>query len=89
VTGGSYARASITSGIWAAISGSATRQTSTNADVTFPTSSGSWGTVGWWELRDASTSGNRLAYGAFAASFSVTTGKIARVLAGNLTLKAL
>lgn len=46
-------------------------RSSNNATLTFATPTGSWGTVGWLALRDASTSGNLLFWGAMAAAKSV------------------
>ena len=62
VSGSNYARTAITMG--AAASGSI----SNSSAVTFPTPSGSWGTVTHFEIWDASTAGNRLAWGALDAS---------------------
>jgi len=47
VSGGSYARTAVTFG--APSSGVSTN----SADVTFPTATGSWGTVGWIGINDA------------------------------------
>ncbi len=78
VSGGSYARTSVT---FAAPSNGVTTN---NADVTFPTATASWGTVGWIGINDASTSGNLLYHTALdtakaasafiaAVAFSVAT----------------
>ena len=67
---GSYARTAI------AFAAAASRRITQNAGVTFPTATGSWGTVTHWAILDSAThgAGNLLAYGAFASSFSVLTG---------------
>ncbi len=53
-SGTSYARTAVTFG--APSDGASTN----NADVTFPTATASWGTVGWIGINDAATSGNLL-----------------------------
>jgi len=66
---GSYARTAISFGLAAA------RTVTQDADVTFPTATGSWGTVSHWAITDNAThgAGNVLAHGAFGASKAVTT----------------
>lgn len=59
VTGGSYARVVMT-GLWNAAAGTAPSSTSNASAVTFPTSTGSWGTIIAWGIYDASSSGNLL-----------------------------
>lgn len=80
VSGGSYARQAAT---FAAPSNGASV---TAADITFPTATGSWGTVTHFGILDASTSGNLLYHGALAASKSITTGDILKITAGNLSV---
>jgi hypothetical protein len=82
LSGSGYARQSIT--FAAASSGSA----STNATVTFPTATGSWGAVSSWGLFDASSSGNLLIHGSFASSKTIATGDVLRVNSGDLTVTA-
>jgi len=82
LSGSGYARQSIT--FAAASSGSA----SSNATVTFPTATGSWGTVTSWGLFDASSSGNLLIYGDFTTSKVVGNGDILRVNSGDITITA-
>lgn len=60
VSGGSYARASTAGSDWSAASGSAPSSTTNSNTVSFPASSGSWGTVIAFGIYDASTSGNLL-----------------------------
>src|SRR5689334_21871545 len=59
---GSYARTAITFGA------ASSRRVTQSADVTFPTASGSWGTVTHWAIVDSGThgAGNVLSYGALA-----------------------
>lgn len=80
VTGGSYARQSITFG--AAVGGTA----SNNADVQFPTATASWGTVTHWGLFDAATGGNFLFYSTFDVNKPVTSGDVFYVQSGELTV---
>jgi hypothetical protein len=80
VSGGSYARTSVTFG-------APSNGVSTNsADVTFPTATGSWGTVGWIGLNDALTSGNLLYHTALDASKTIDTGDIFKIATGNLSV---
>jgi hypothetical protein len=80
VSGGSYARTSVTFG-------APSNGVSTNsADVTFPTATGSWGTVGWIGLNDALTSGNLLYHTALDASKTIDTGDIFKIASGNLSV---
>lgn len=78
VSGGSYARTAITFG---AASGGAIANTSA---VTFPTATGSWGTVTHFGIFDASTSGNLLAWNALSASKTVGSGDTASFAIGEL-----
>lgn len=80
VSGGSYARTAVTFG---APSGGVTTN---NADVTFPTATGSWGTVGWIGINDASTSGNLLYHSPLDTSKTIDTGDIFKISSGNLSV---
>jgi hypothetical protein len=77
-----YARTAIT---FAAASSRAVAQ---NAIVTFPTASGSWGTVTHYAIVNSGTygAGNVLAYGAFSASFSPVSGNTPSVASGQVTV---
>jgi hypothetical protein len=80
VSGGSYARQSATFG--APSNGVST----TTADITFPQASGTWGTIGWIGIWDASTSGNMLYHTALDVSKTIDTGDIFKIAAGSLTV---
>jgi hypothetical protein len=80
VSGGSYARQSATFG--APSNGVST----TTADISFPQASGSWGTIGWIGIWDASTSGNMLYHTALDVSKAIDTGDIFKIAAGSLTV---
>jgi hypothetical protein len=82
VSGGSYARTSVT---FATASGTSGNVLS-NADCTFPQATGSWGTVGWIGLMDASTSGNLLYHTALDASKTIDTGDIFKIASGSLSV---
>jgi hypothetical protein len=80
VSGGSYARVAVTMG-------APSNGVSTNsAAVTFPTATGTWGTVGWIGILDASTSGNLLYHTPLDASKSITSGDIFTIAIGNLSV---
>jgi len=80
VSGGSYARTAVT---FAAPSGGVTTN---NADITFPTATGSWGTVGWIGINDALTSGNLLYHTPLDASKTIDLGDIFKITTGNLSV---
>ena len=78
VSGGAYAATAVTFG---AASGGAA---SNSADVTFPTATGSWGTVTHVAVYD--NSGNRLFHGALTTSKTVTTNDVFKIPSGSLTI---
>lgn len=80
VSGGSYARKAATFG--APSNGVST----TSADITFDQATGSWGTIGWIGILDASTSGNLLYHTPLDASKTIDTGDIFKIAAGSLTV---
>lgn len=80
VSGGSYARVAVTMG-------SPTDGVSTNsAAVEFPQASGSWGTVGWIGILDASSSGNLLYHTALDTSKTISSGDIFKIAIGGLSV---
>lgn len=80
VSGGSYARTAVTFGAPA-------NGVSTNSGaVTFPTATGTWGTVTHIGILDASTSGNLLYYTPLDASKSIASGDVFTISAGNLSV---
>ena len=80
VSGGSYARTAVTFG---APSGGVTTN---SADVTFPTATASWGTVGWIGINDALSGGNLLYHTALDTSKTITSGDIFKISTGNLSV---
>ena len=82
VSGGSYAR---TSASFATASGTG-GSIATDADVTFPTATASWGTVTHIGIWDASSSGNLLYHTALDSSKTIDSGDIFKITSGNLTV---
>lgn len=85
MSGGSYARASVTNNgvTWSnAAAGSKTNV----ATITFPTATGNWAGITDWAVVDASSAGNMLYYGAFAATQSVSNGQTASWAASGITV---
>jgi hypothetical protein len=70
VSGGSYARVSVTnnSSNWDAAASGATANTNL---ISFPMATASWGTVTYVGICDASTAGNMIAYAQLTTSVSV------------------
>ena len=82
VSGGSYARTRVT---MAAASGAGGSVAST-ADVTFPTATAAFGTVGWIGLWDSLSGGNMLYHTALDAAKTIDTGDVFKIVTGNLTV---
>jgi len=83
--GGSYARVAVTNNLtnWpAAVGGAKANGTA----ITFPTATGSWGTVGWFFLADAATAGNVLGHAALTASKTIDSGDTASFAIGDLDI---
>ena len=80
VSGGSYARVAVTMG--APSDGVSTN----SAAIEFPQASGSWGTVGWIGILDASTSGNLLYHTALDTSKTISSGDIFKIAIGGLSV---
>ena len=80
VSGGSYARTSVT------FDAPSNGVTQNSADVTFPTATGSWGTVSHIGVHDASTSGNLLFHTALDTAKTIDSGDIFKIETGNLTV---
>ncbi len=80
VSGGSYARQSVTMG--APSNGASIN----SADVTFPTCTSSWGTVGWIGIYDALTSGNLLYHTPLDVAKVIDVGDVFKISSGNLSV---
>jgi hypothetical protein len=83
-SGNSYARVTTATSDWNACVLSTGVVTNANA-ITFPQASGSWGTLTYVALFDASTSGNQLGAGAFTSSKAITTNDTLSFASGALT----
>jgi hypothetical protein len=80
VSGGSYART-------AASFGAPSNGTSLNdAAIEFPQATGSWGTVAYIGILDASTSGNLLYHTALDVAKPIDTGDIFKIAIGSLSV---
>ncbi len=80
VTGGSYARQSVTFG-------APSNGVSTNsAAIEFPQATASWGTVGWIGIEDAVSGGNLLYHTALDTSKTIQNGDIFKIAIGNLSV---
>ena len=80
VSGGSYARTAVTFG---APSNGASLN---SADVTFPTATASWGTVGWIGINDSTSGANLLYHTALDTSKTIDSGDIFKISTGNLSV---
>lgn len=80
VSGGSYARQS------ASFASPNNGASSTNADITFPQATGSWGTVSHIGIWDSLTTGNLLYHTQLDASKTIDTGDIFKIASGSLTV---
>jgi hypothetical protein len=80
VSGGSYARTAVTFGA------PSDGVTTNDAAVEFPQATGSWGTVGWIGILDASTSGNLLYHTALDVSKTIDSGDIFKIATGSLSV---
>lgn len=80
VSGGSYTRMAVTMG-------APSNGVSTNsAAIEFPQASGSWGTVGWIGILDATSSGNLLYHTALDTSKTISSGDIFKIAIGGLSV---
>lgn len=82
VSGGSYARISCAF----SVSGTDPTTATNSSAAEFATATGTWGSVGWVGVFDASSSGNLLAWAALTASKTVSSGDVFRFDAGDLDI---
>ena len=83
VSGGSYARAVVTFDTATGTTG----LVATDADITFPTATAGWGTVGWIGINDALSGGNLLYHSALDLPKTIDSGDIFKITTGNLTVE--
>jgi len=96
VSGNAYARVNLapTLANWAGTqaAGSTTAssgtggQTSNNSTITFPTPTGTWGTVTHFAIYDASTGGNLLFWGALTIAKTINQSDTVSFAAGQLAI---
>lgn len=82
VSGGSYARISCAF----SVSGTDPTTATNSSAAEFATATGSWGSVGWVGVFDASSSGNLLAWSALTTAKTVSSGDVFRFDAGDLDI---
>lgn len=97
VSGGSYARVAVAASLanfaGTQSAGSTTASTGTggttsnNGAVTFPTATGTWGTINCWGLADASTAGNIWVYTTVTTPPTITSGATPSFSAGAATIQ--
>lgn len=80
VSGGSYARTAVTFGA------PSNGVTTNSAAVEFPQATGTWGTVGWIGILDATTAGNLLYHTPLDASKTIASGDIFKIATGSLSV---
>ena len=80
-----YARVAVPAGSITASTGGGALTTS--ADITFPTATGSWGTVRFVAFMDSTTygTGNVLWFGQLTADKTIESGDVFKILAGQLS----
>ena len=87
VSGSNYSRVTVASSGWSAISGGSTTpsQISNSGTITFPTPSGSWGTILAVGIFDAATTGNLLWWNTITSQ-AIGSGVVASFAIGALVL---
>jgi len=85
VSGGSYARQSITFGATADVSGA--MQIANSSDITFPVATANWGTITHAAIYDALSAGNMLVHTALSVSRTVNTSDQVKFEAGDLKVQ--
>lgn len=96
VTGNNYSRVTVASSLanWAGTQGAGTTTASTgtggvtsnNGAITFPTPSGTWGTVTHFGIYDAASAGNLLFYGTLTIAKTINQSDTVTFPAGSLTI---
>lgn len=82
VSGGSYARQAVT------FSAPSNGVISNSSTITFPVATANWGTITHFGIRDASTGGNLLVYGAFETAKTINAGDQLIINPGDLQVIA-
>lgn len=83
-SGNAYARVAVTANTtnWVLTA----NQIANGTIVTFPAATGTWGTVTYFQIYDASTAGNPLWYGALTASQTINSGATPSFAVSTLTV---
>lgn len=86
-SGNAYARVAVTNNStnWPASTGSNPASKSNGTSITFPTATGSWGTIQSWAIYDASTGGNCLDQAALDVNKTIGSGDTLAFAVGALT----
>jgi hypothetical protein len=58
----------------------------TTGEIDFPVAGTNWGTIGWAGIRDASSGGNLLFYGALVTPRYISAGDVLKFLVGNISI---
>jgi len=85
-SGTAYARQTVTFALASPSTGAGPSSSATNATVTFPTATASFGSITHVAVMDASTSGNVLFFGAVTTAKQIDTGDTFQITSGNLTI---
>lgn len=81
VSGNNYSRVSATF----SVSGTSPTTASNTATLTFPTASGSWGTITACAIFDSNSGGNLIAYSTLSNSKAISANDILQISAGQLS----
>lgn len=87
VSGSNYARVATTAADWSAAALAEPSTKTNTAVLTFPTASGSWGTISYFGIYDASTVGNALIVDALTATKVIGSGDTFSFPASSLIIK--
>jgi hypothetical protein len=85
--GNGYARVATAAADWSAASGAAPAQKVNTAVKTFPTATGSWGTVTHFGLFTASSGGTLRVWGALTTSKTIDNGDTASFAASSIEIQ--
>src|SRR6516225_9892091 len=89
-SGNGYSRVSVTNNTsnWTAVASPPANgyTVQNNTIITFPTATGSWGTVTYFGIYDATTAGNLIGFGLLTSAQSITTGIAASFAVAQLTV---
>lgn len=85
-TGGAYARVSTAGTDWVVGTTALVTSAQNGVVITFPTATGSWGTVTHVAICDAATGGNLLAYGTLSTPKQISVDDTASFAANSLVI---